>query len=54
VRQIENAVESIRRDEQSRLLIGVMPALSGFFIQQATSRFLAKRPGVFCSVLSRS
>ncbi len=54
VRQVENAVEAIRRDEQSRLLIGVMPALSGPFIQQATSRFLASQPNVFCSVQSRS
>ena len=54
VRQVENAVEAIRRDEQSRLLIGVMPALSGSFIQEATSRFLKARPGVFCSVQSRS
>jgi len=54
VRQVENAVEAIRRDEQSRLLIGVMPALSGSFIQQATTRFLASQPGVQCSVQSRS
>ena len=54
VRQVENAVEAIRRDEQSRLLIGVMPALSGPFIQRATSRFLAGQPNVFCSVQSRS
>ena len=54
VRQVENAVDAIRRDEQSRLLIGVMPALSGSFIQQATSRFLASQPNVFCSVQSRS
>jgi DNA-binding transcriptional LysR family regulator len=54
VRQVENAVEAIRRDEQSRLLIGVMPALSGSFIQEATSRFLARQPGVFCSVQARS
>lgn len=54
VRQVENAVDAIRRDEQSRLLIGVMPALSGPFIQQATSRFLVKQPNVFCSVQSRS
>lgn len=54
VRQVENAVDAIRRDEQSRLLIGVMPALSGSFIQQATSRFLASQPGVFCSIQSRS
>jgi DNA-binding transcriptional LysR family regulator len=54
VRQIENAVDAIRRDEQGRLLIGVMPALSGAFIEQATSRFLAKQPGVLCSIQSRS
>jgi len=54
VRQVENAVDAIRRDEQSRLLIGVMPALSGSFIQEATSRFLKAQPGVFCSVQSRS
>jgi len=54
VRQVENAVEAIRRDEQSRLLIGVMPALSGSFIQQTTTRFRARQPGVFCAVQSRS
>jgi DNA-binding transcriptional LysR family regulator len=54
VRQVENAVETIRRDEQSRLLIGVMPALSGSFIQQATTRFLAGQPKVYCSVQSSS
>ncbi|HEV7256635.1 MAG TPA: LysR substrate-binding domain-containing protein [Bosea sp. (in: a-proteobacteria)] len=54
LRQVENAVDAIRRDEQSRLLIGVMPALSGPFIQQATTRFLASQPNVFCSVQSRS
>ncbi len=54
VRQVENAVEAIRRDEQSRLLIGVMPALSGTFIHRATSRFLAAQPNVFCSIQSRS
>ena len=54
VRQVENAIETIRRDEQGRLLIGVMPALSGEFIQQATCSFLARHPDVFCSVQSRS
>lgn len=54
LRQVENAVEAIRRDEQGRLLIGVMPALSGSFIERATSSFLARQPGVFCSVQSRS
>jgi DNA-binding transcriptional LysR family regulator len=54
VRQIENAVDAIRRDEQGRLMVGVMPALSGPFIQQVTSAFLTGNPNVFCSVLARS
>ena len=54
VRQVENAIDTIRRDEQRRLLIGVLPALSGSFIQQATSNFLAQQPDVFCSIQSRS
>jgi len=54
VRQVENAIDTIRRDEQGRLLIGVMPALSGSFIQHATSSFLARQPDVFCSIQSRS
>jgi DNA-binding transcriptional LysR family regulator len=54
IQQVENAVDAIRRDEQGRLLIGVMPALSGAFIQQATSAFLASQPDVFCSIQSRS
>lgn len=50
VRQVENAVEIIRREEQGQLTIGVMPALSGDFVQRATINFLASRPQVFCSV----
>ena len=54
IRQVENAVDAIRREQQGQLLVGVMPALSGSFIQQATMGFLKGRPGVFCSVQSRS
>jgi DNA-binding transcriptional LysR family regulator len=54
VRQVENAVQAIRREEQGQLAVGVMPALSGSFIQRVTTRFLQDRPGVFCSVQSRS
>ena len=50
VRQLENAVDLIRREEQGRLEIGVMSALGGSFIQQATTRFLDGKSGVFCSV----
>jgi DNA-binding transcriptional LysR family regulator len=54
VRQIENAAEAIRREEQGRLTIGVLPALGGSFIQRATTAFLKNRPNVFCSVESLS
>lgn len=50
VRQIQNAVEAIRRNEQGRLMIGVMAALAGSFIQRATTSFRDDRPNVFCSV----
>ena len=54
IRQVENAVDAIRREQEGQLLVGVMPALSGSFIQQATMSFLKDRPSVFCSVQSRS
>ena len=54
VRQVENAVDAIRREEQGQLLVGVMPALSRSFIQQVTMGFLQSHPKVFCSVKSRS
>lgn len=50
VRQVENAVDAIRREKQGQLLIGAMPALAGSFIQRATTAFLVDRPNVFCSV----
>lgn len=52
VRQVENAVEAIRREEQGRLAIGVMPALAGSFVQRALADFLKERPSVFCTVQS--
>lgn len=50
VRQVESSVEAIRREEQGRLAIGVLPALAGSFIQQVNRGFLEKNPNVFCSV----
>jgi DNA-binding transcriptional LysR family regulator len=52
VRQVENAAEAIRREEQGRLAVGVLPALAGSFIQRATTGFLEDRHNVFCSVES--
>jgi DNA-binding transcriptional LysR family regulator len=49
VRQVENAVEAIRREEQGRLSIGIIPALSGEFIRRVTMSFLERAGGnVFC------
>jgi DNA-binding transcriptional LysR family regulator len=54
VRQVENAAEAIRREERGQLVVGVMPALSGSFIQRATTGFLKDHCKVFCSVQSLS
>lgn len=54
VRQVANAVDAIRREAQGRLAVGVMPALAGSFIRQATSGFLKSHPNVFCLVQSLS
>ncbi|RVT93493.1 LysR substrate-binding domain-containing protein [Sphingomonas crocodyli] len=50
VLQVENAVEAIRREKQGRIAVGVMPALSGPFIERVTRTFLGSRQGVFCAV----
>lgn len=54
VRQVENAAEALRREERGQLVVGVMPALSGSFIQRATTGFLKDRRNMFCSVQSLS
>jgi DNA-binding transcriptional LysR family regulator len=54
VRQVENAVDAIRREEQGRLAVGAIAALSGSFITRATTVFLKDRRNVFCSVQSIS
>jgi DNA-binding transcriptional LysR family regulator len=54
VRQVENAVAAIRREDQGQLAVGVMPALAGSFILRATKGFLKHHPDVFCSVQPRT
>lgn len=51
--QIERAVETVRREQKGRLLVGVLPALSGHFIQQVTMRFLESEAHVFVSLIVR-
>jgi DNA-binding transcriptional LysR family regulator len=53
LRQVEQAVESIRRDEQRTLIVGVLPALSGSFIRRVTMNFLRSHPDVRISIRSR-
>ena len=50
VRQVESALDAIRREEQGRLSVGVLPALAGSFIQRVTTSFLKTRSKVFCSI----
>lgn len=50
VRQVENAVEAIRREGQGRLAVGVMPALASSFIPRAMTAFLKRSGNVSCSV----
>jgi DNA-binding transcriptional LysR family regulator len=54
IRQVESAIELIRREEQGRLVIGVIPALAGAFIQRTTMNFLERNPNVYCLVKSPS
>jgi DNA-binding transcriptional LysR family regulator len=53
VRQVESAVEAIRREEQGRLAIGVLPALANSFISRVTTKFLEGRGNVLCTVQMR-
>jgi DNA-binding transcriptional LysR family regulator len=54
VRQVDSAIALIRREEQGRLVIGVIPALAGAFIQRVTMSFLKRNPNVYCLVKSPS
>ncbi|RVT92928.1 LysR substrate-binding domain-containing protein [Sphingomonas crocodyli] len=50
VHQVESAITALHREGQGRLVIGVMPALSGNFVQRVTSAFLRSNENVICSV----
>jgi DNA-binding transcriptional LysR family regulator len=54
LRQLEQAIESIRRDEQSHLTVGTLPALGGSFIRRVTLNFLKTHPEVTLAIHSRS
>lgn len=48
--QIDRAIDSVKREERGHLLIGVLPALSGPFIQKTVMNFLGKEKNVFVSL----
>ena len=54
LRQIERAIDSIRREDMGQLSVGVLPALTGHLTQQAIRRFLVKHPDAYVSILGRS
>jgi DNA-binding transcriptional LysR family regulator len=54
IHQLERSVELVKREERGQLVVGVLPALAGHFIQQATMRFLQMHPGVHVSVKVRA
>ena len=54
VQQIENAIDALKRQAQGRLLIGVMPGLSGGFVQRVVTAFLDAHPGTYCYVEARN
>ncbi len=54
LRQLEQAIDSIHRDEQRHLNVGVLPALSGSFIRRVTMNFLQIHPDVTVSIHTKN
>lgn len=54
LRQIDRAVERIRQEHTSRLVIGVMPALAGAFFRRVACDFMNANPNIRLSVSMRS
>lgn len=50
IKQVETAVQSIKQDFLGRLSIGIIPALSDYFVQGSTTAFMAGNPRVQCSI----
>lgn len=54
IRQIEHAVDLVKREERGRITVGVLPAFSGMFISHATKRFIADHQDAHVSIIGRS
>ena len=50
VRQVESAVDIVKREDLGQLFVGVIPALGDAFIQRTTMRFLKDNKDVFFSI----
>jgi DNA-binding transcriptional LysR family regulator len=53
LRQVEHAIESIHRDDQKQLTVGVLQALSGSFINRIVKNFLKSHPDVMITIHTR-
>jgi DNA-binding transcriptional LysR family regulator len=53
IKQIENAVDMIKREERGRIAVGVLPAFSGMFISHVTKRFLAAHDDAHVTIIGR-
>lgn len=53
VRQVESAIDYIKREDQGRLVVGLPPGLAGAFMRRVTSQFLERNPNVYCLIQSR-
>lgn len=53
VKQVESAIDYIRREDQGRLVVGLPPALAGGFIRRVMAAFSARHPNVYCVIQSR-
>lgn len=52
LRQVESAIDFLKREDQGRLIVGVPPGLTGAFIQRSTMNFLKRNPNVACAIQS--
>lgn len=53
LRQVENAIESIHRDEQKQVSVGVLPALAGSFISRIVREFRDIHPDAAVKIHSK-
>ncbi len=50
IRQVENAIASVRRGDQGVLSIGVLPALANAFVERVTTVFRVQHPALTFSI----